>query len=402
MRIHPDSFAFTLLLGLLSALPTFGIDMILPTLPATGSALGVPASDVGLAMSVYLLGLGAALLVYGPVSDRFGRKPIVVFGCALMIAASIGCFFAHSLPQLLVFRTLQGAGASGPGMGAVTIVRDLFEGAVARAKMSYVVFAVNIVPMVAPTVGAALLVLGSWRVIYLVPVGAGFVLLLAMRYFRESARIDPATRLQPAAIARNYLRVLLHPICLGNILCNAAAAGAVFAYITGSSLFFINALGLNPSQYGVIFGASSLSVMGGTFINKRFGAWGVSSGQMITIGLTVSSVLAVCLLVMAIAGGKSIILVVLVMTGVALSFGLISPNAMNAAMQPLPEIAGSASAVVAFVQMIAAASSSGLVARLFDGHSAFSMAVVMVFFCALAVASYVCVVRPAERFAVVT
>src|ERR1700730_9637157 len=95
MRIHSDSFAFTLLLGLLSALPTFGIDMILPTLSATGSALGAPPSDVGLAMSVYLLSLGGALLVYGPVSDRFGRKPIVVFGCALVIAASIGCFLIH-------------------------------------------------------------------------------------------------------------------------------------------------------------------------------------------------------------------------------------------------------------------------------------------------------------------
>src|SRR5580704_15780247 len=110
--------------------------MILPSLSATGADLGAAPADVGLAMSVYLLSLGAALMVYGPVSDRFGRKPVAVFGCALMIAASIGCMLAHSLPQLLVFRALQGAGASGPGLAAITIVRDLFEGAAARAKMS--------------------------------------------------------------------------------------------------------------------------------------------------------------------------------------------------------------------------------------------------------------------------
>jgi DHA1 family bicyclomycin/chloramphenicol resistance-like MFS transporter len=254
VRIPPNSFAFTLLLGLLASLPTFGIDMILPTLAATGTDLGAPPSDVGLAMSVYLLSLGAALLVYGPVSDRFGRKPIVMFGCALMIIASIGCCFANSLPQLLVFRALQGAGASGPGMAAVTIVRDLFEGEVARTKMSSVVFAINVVPMVAPTVSAALLGLSGWRAIYLVPIGAGSVLLLAMRGFTESARIKPDPRLRPPAVVRNYLRVLARPVCLGNILCNAAAAGAVFAYITGSSLFFINVLGLSPNQYGVIFG----------------------------------------------------------------------------------------------------------------------------------------------------
>jgi MFS transporter, DHA1 family, multidrug resistance protein len=104
VRIRPDSLPFTLLLGLLSSLPTFGIDMILTTLSATGADLGAPPSDVGLAMSVYLLGLGAALLVWGPLSDRFGRKPIVVFGCAILTLASIGCICARSLPRLLAFR----------------------------------------------------------------------------------------------------------------------------------------------------------------------------------------------------------------------------------------------------------------------------------------------------------
>jgi MFS transporter, DHA1 family, multidrug resistance protein len=396
VRIHPNSLAFTLLLGLLSSLPTFGIDMILPTLSATGAALGVPASKAGLAMSAYLLGVGVALIVFGPISDRFGRKPIVGFGCALLIVASIGCIFAHSLPQLLTFRALQGAGASGPGIGAMTIVRDLFQGAAARAKMSFVVFAVNIVPMVAPTLGAALLLLGGWQAIYLVPIAGGCILLLALRRLDETASIDSTTRFRPTAAVRDYLRVLTHPICLGNTLCNAAAAGAVFAYITGSSLFFINVLGLSPNQYGLIFGASSLSVMGGTVANERLSTFGASPDQLITIGLTVSTLLAAFLLVMALAEVKSIVVIVLVMVGVALSFGLISPNATTSALQPMPKIAGSVSAVIAFVQMLAAASSSGLVAEFFDGHSAFSMAIVMISFCLFAIASYVGVARSAE------
>jgi DHA1 family bicyclomycin/chloramphenicol resistance-like MFS transporter len=398
VRIHPDSFAFTLLLGLLSSLPTFGIDMILPSLSATGADLGVRPADVGLAMSVYLLGLGGALLVYGPVSDSYGRKPIVVFGCVLVIVASLGCVFARSLPQLLFFRALQGVGAAAPGMAAVTIVSDLFEGVAARARMSNVVLAINIVPMIAPTVGAALLAVGGWRSIYLVPIVGGAVLLAAMWNFRESARIDPNVRLSPGSIARGYLRVLLHPVCVGNVLCNAAAAGAVFAYITGSSLFFINALGLTPYEYGAIFGASSLSVMVGTRVNTGLERWGVSPGRMIAIGLALSTVMAVSLLVMAIIGGKSIVVVVAVMVGVALSFGLISPNAMSGALRPMPDIAGSVSAVMAFVQMVAAASSSALVAALFDGHSAFSMAVVMFSFCLLAIASYAGVIGPGNRF----
>src|SRR3569833_3022836 len=140
MRIRPDSFAFSLLIGLLASLPTFGIDMILPSLSATAADLGVTPADAGQAMSAYLLSLGAALLGYGPASDRFGRKPIVFFGCALVTLASAGCIISRSLPQLLLFRALQGVGASGIGIAATAIVSDLFEGAAARTKMSDVVF----------------------------------------------------------------------------------------------------------------------------------------------------------------------------------------------------------------------------------------------------------------------
>jgi DHA1 family bicyclomycin/chloramphenicol resistance-like MFS transporter len=279
MRIESNSYAFTCLLGLLAALPTFGIDMILPTLSATGASLGAPASELGLAMSVYLLGLGAALVVYGPLSDRIGRRPVIMFGAALLAFASAGCMLARSLPQLLIFRALQGIGASGPGTGALTIVRDLFEGEAARSRMSSIVLAINIVPMIAPTVGAALLQLGGWQAVYWVPFAGGCVLLLAMRRFAETARIDPRAGLSPIGVARDYLSVLAHPICLGNALCNAAAAGAVFAYITGSSLFLIDVVGLGPRQYGVVFGASSLSVMAGSLLNQRLGAFGMTPAR---------------------------------------------------------------------------------------------------------------------------
>ena len=191
MRIAPNSLAFSWLLGLLSALPTFGIDMILPTLPATAAALGAPASEVGLAMSAYLLGLGAALSFMGRCPTGLGAGPS---SCSAP-RCSRSPAWAACWPircQFLVFRTLQGVGASGPGMGALTIVRDLFEGEEARAKMSYVVFAINIVPMIAPSVGAALLTLGGWQAVYWVPIAGGCVLLVAMRGLAETARIDPA------------------------------------------------------------------------------------------------------------------------------------------------------------------------------------------------------------------
>jgi MFS transporter, DHA1 family, multidrug resistance protein len=216
VRIHPNSFAFTLLLGLLVALPSFGIDMSLPALTATGAALRVAPAQAGLTMSLFMLGFARAPLFYGPASDRYGRKPIVVFACMLFIIAGIGCALAQSLPTLLMWRVVQGAGAGASMTIALAIIRDLFEGQAARTKLSYVTITMMIVPTIAPTAGAALLGFGGWRVIHEVLAGVGLLLLLAMLLgFAESARIDPANRLVPSVIARNYLRVLMHPSASG-------------------------------------------------------------------------------------------------------------------------------------------------------------------------------------------
>ena len=235
MRIPPTSTAFTLLLSLLVALPSFGIDMSLPALTATGAALGVAPAQAGLTMSVFMLGFAVAPLVYGPASDRYGRKPVVLFAALLFTIAAIGCALAGSLPSLLMWRLVQGAGAGASMTIALAIVRDLFEGQDARTRLSYVAIATMVVPIIAPSAGAALLALGGWRAIHAVLAGVGVVLMLAMGLgFSETARIDPANRLVPSVIARNYLRVLMHPLCLGYILVNAAAFGALFAYTSAA------------------------------------------------------------------------------------------------------------------------------------------------------------------------
>ena len=235
MRIPPASMAFTVLLSFLVALPSFGIDMSLPALTETGAALRVTPARAGLMMSLFMVGFAIAPLFYGPASDRYGRKPIVVFACMLFTIAGIGCALAQSLPTLLMWRVVQGAGAGASMTIVLAIIRDLFEGQAARTKLSYVTITTMIVPMIAPTAGAALLGLGGWRVIHAVLAGVGLLVLLAMLLgFAESARIDPATRLVPSVIARNYLRVLMHPLCLGYILVNSATFGALFAYVSGS------------------------------------------------------------------------------------------------------------------------------------------------------------------------
>jgi DHA1 family bicyclomycin/chloramphenicol resistance-like MFS transporter len=389
--------AFTLLLSFLVALPSFGIDMSLPALTATGAALRVAPAQAGLMMSLFMLGFAIAPLFYGPASDRYGRKPVVVFACMLFIVGGIGCALAQSLPALLMWRVVQGAGAGASMTIALAIIRDLFEGQAARTKLSYVTITTMIVPMIAPTAGAELLALGGWRVIHAVLAGVGLILLLAMSLgFAESARIDPANQLVPSVIARNYLRVLMHPLCLGYILVNAAAFGALFAYVSGSSLFLINVVGLRPEQYGLVFAATSLGIMAGAFFNSRLSVWGVSPGYPLTIGLVLAAIFTMLLLAMTLADWMPLPLVISLLVLVNLAFGLIAPNAMQRAMQPLPQIAGAAGAATGCIQMTMGAVASGLVAALYDGRSALSMTALMALCSLLALVSYLLLARPAE------
>jgi DHA1 family bicyclomycin/chloramphenicol resistance-like MFS transporter len=174
MRIQSTSFSFTLLLGFLAAVPYSGIDINLPALSATGATLNASASDVGLTMSAFVLSLAVMPLIYGPASDRFGRKPIVALGILLFVTGSVACALAPSLPALLVCRVIQGVGAAATGT-IFAIIRDLFDGDAVRIKIANVMVAVNVATMIAPTAGAALLTLGSWRSVYAIQAGIGLI-----------------------------------------------------------------------------------------------------------------------------------------------------------------------------------------------------------------------------------
>jgi DHA1 family bicyclomycin/chloramphenicol resistance-like MFS transporter len=155
------------------------------------------------------------------------------------VVASLACAVAQSLPALLISRFVQGIGAASTAM-TFAVIRDLFNEAAARGKIANMVVAINVVTVIAPTAGAALLTIGGWRSIYAIQAGIGALLLLAVMFgFAESARLDPAKRLAPEIVIRSYVRVLTHPVSLAYILVGAAGGAAVFAYVTGSSLFFM-------------------------------------------------------------------------------------------------------------------------------------------------------------------
>ena len=397
MQIQPASFAFTVLLGSLAAVPYSSIDINLPALAATGATLGASPSAVGVTMSAFMLSLAVAPLLYGPVSDRFGRKPVIVFGIALFMVASLGCAVARSLPELMACRFVQGVGAAGTAT-TFAIIRDLFDETTARARIAAVMVVINVATVIAPTAGAALLTLGGWRLIYVIQAGIGTLLLSAVLLgFAESARIEPANRLAPTTVVQSYARVLTHPVSIAYILVGAAAGATVFGYVTGSSLFFIGVVGLRPEQYGLIFSACSAAVMTGALLDGRLGRRGIPAALVLTLGLALTTAAAAALLAMMLAGWTPPAIVAALLMTVALAFGMTMPNIMNATMQPLPDIAGAVGATAGSIQMTAGAASSGLVAVLFDGRSALSMATVMAACSLFSLTAYCLLARPAER-----
>ena len=380
MRIHPDSAAFVFLLAALSALPALSTDMGLPALAAIGRDLEVPPASVALTLSLFLAGFAIAPLAYGPLAARYGRRPILLFGGVIYSLASAACALSPNLESLLAFRILQGVGAGAGSVMALTIVRDLFHGPVARARLSYVASMRIVAPMIAPTLGSWVMYFAGWRSIYgtmaLAGVASTVLVYLGMSETRPAGTIAEQPTL--AGLARTYARVLRNPVCLGNTLVNALTFGCQFAYITGSPLLMMQLLGMSPQAFGIVFAMTAFGIMAASLINGRLNARGIRPHKLLWTGLGLSSSTSVLIAILGFTDSLSAWTLVPLLMVNTFSFGMIAPNASHAAVEPLPEVAGAASAVVSCVMMAVGAFTGSLVTFLYDAHGARAITGIMV------------------------
>jgi DHA1 family bicyclomycin/chloramphenicol resistance-like MFS transporter len=348
-------------------------------------------------MSVFMAGFAFGPLVMGPVSDRHGRRPLLLLGCATFAAFGALGAFAQTLPALLLWRFAMGAGAGTVQVLVIATVRDHFSGAEARVRQSYVNLAGGLAPIMAPTLGVFIASLGGWRAIYGALAGGGVVLLaLVALYVRESVP-SSRSRLTMKGTLASYARVARHPVSMGYALVVALCFGCLFAYVSGSSLVLIGLMGVSPRLYGALFASTSLGLVAGSLSNAQLNRRGVSHTRLILVGLVTIATLAVVLLVLAATRLLNATELVSLIVVSHVGHAIVRANAAQGALEPMPEIAGVASAVLTGLQMIVGAVASAVAASLFDGHSAVAMTGTMSV-CALgALAVYLFVVRPAER-----
>ena len=399
MRIRPNSLGFTVLLGALAALPPLAIDMGLPALAALGVSLNASPAASGLTLSLFMAGFAIAQLIFGPFSDRYGRRPILLVGCGVFALAGVMCSIAPSINALIGWRFIAGAGAGAAAVLEMAIVRDLFEGSAARAQFSYINLVMSIAPMIAPTIGGWVLTIADWRAIYGVLAVGGFVLVMTIAIgFGESISHRDRSALAPRRLVNNYIRVLGNRICIGYALVNGLSFGCMFAYVAGSPLVMIDVLGVSTTVYGWFFASTALGIMAGSFLNGRLSIRGVPPSRLLKIGLTLAVASAIALVFVSISSDLRVSTLMPLLVVNTFCFGLIAPNAKHGALQPLPEIAGVTAAVLGFTQMMLGGTlASALVAFLYDGRTATAMTGVMTLFALASLAAYTSIVRPAEK-----
>ena len=377
-RLNVDTLGFTILLGALCALPPMSIDMPLPALPQIARSFNTSLDAAALTLSLFIAGFSCAQLLFGPISDRYGRRPTLLFGCGLFTLASIACAVAPSIEILLLARIFPGCGAGAAVSMAFAMVRDCFEGAKARTRLSYVSMIISLAPIAAPAFGAMIVSHWPWRVVYAVLAGAGALLeTIAFLFLAESLKNRAARPLTLARVVAHYGLVFRTPASLSYVLIYAFNFACLFAYVTGSAFLMTHIFGLSPAAYSAAFACAGVGITLGAFTNSRLILKNFSPRLPLTMGVVGVFCASVLLLIFFMTGTVRLELFLPVLVSATFSYGLVAPNAAHGALRPFPDLAGVASASLSCVQMAVASAASALVSRLNDGTTPLAMILVM-------------------------
>lgn len=354
-----------LLMGALTAIGPISIDMYLPAFPEMAANLGATGSQVERTLAAYLIGMASAQLIYGPLADRFGRKPPLYGALIVYILASAGCALAPTVEFLTVCRVVQAMGGAAGMVISRAVVRDHYSTQEAARALSMLMLVMGIAPILAPVVGAQVLTLAGWRGIFAVITLAGIALLLAMsRIMIESLPREKQVALSWGHIFRTYWGLVRHRRFVAFALSGGMGSATMFAYIVASPRLFIEHFGVSPQSYGFIFGFNALSLIVGSQVSARLlkthRPEKLLPGALIAMMSAGLSALALILI-----GWITMPLIMLCMMSFMFTQGFVGPNSAAMALSDQGRQLGSASAMMGTITMSCGAL-AGLTVSLWD------------------------------------
>ncbi len=358
-----------IVLGLLSAIGPFAIDMYLPALSAIAADLHASTAATQMTLMIFFVSFGVCQIFYGPISDMVGRKPPLYFGIVVFALGGIGCGLAPSIDWLIFFRFVQGLGAASVMVIPRAIIRDLHTGADATRLMSLIMLVFSVSPILAPLTGSALIVPFGWRAVFAAVTIAAILSFLLVAFVLKETR-PPEERVEVSV--RSVLDgfgVLFHDWrFLGLTFIGGFGMASFFAFLASSSFIYIGHFGLTPTQYSLAFSLNAIGFIGASqfsgFLAERFGI-----ARVVSVAVACYTAMSVLMFVV-IASGVDSLAVLMTLLFVAFAWlGLVIPSTMVLSLEDHGPIAGMASALGGTLQMITGALMIGVASAFFNGKA---------------------------------
>ncbi len=347
----------------ISAIGPLALNIFMPSMPALPGVFGTDYGTVQLTLGLYLVGLAVAQLAYGPLSDRFGRRPLLLGGLVLFLAGTAGSMLATSIEMLIVGRIVQAVGGCSGIVLARAIVRDLFDRERSASVISYISAAMVTAPMVAPLIGGYLDDWLGWRSTFVFVGAFGLVVTVFSVLLLHESNRNPQPLPGLSGIAASYGTLLRSPIFRGYSFLTAFASAGFFAFLGGAPFVVIEIMGRPPSEYGWYFMLSATGYMGGNLFSGRM-SMRIGIDRMIGLGLALNLAGALLMLALWAAGAMVPLALFAPMTLSAIGNGLNVPNGNAGAISVDPSRAGAASGLSGFLQMAVGAGASALAGHL--------------------------------------
>ncbi len=350
-----NKLAIGFLVTLMVAFGPIALDLLLPALPQLMKAFNTDVMRVQLTLSVYMFGFAISQIIYGPLSDRYGRRPMILTGIAVFGIASLASTGTTTIEQLLFWRFVQALGAASGVVLGRAVVRDVFGRDDSARMLAYVMTAMAVAPLVAPILGGVLADAFGWRATFWALFGYAVIAFAAIALLLpESNKTLTPSAGQPRTILTTYGTMLRHREYMGYVLTMTLLFSALFAYISGSSFVMITVMGLSAKAFGLAFAANALGYGAGLQISGRL-VRRLGVDRLCLRGAAIAALSGMTMAGLALLGAATPIAVVAPMVGVMLGIGIASPSAAAGAAGPFPNAAGAAASLLGFIQFTVAA-----------------------------------------------